>query len=210
MKLIITRHGETEENREGIIQGHLPGKLSKTGKAQAKLVALRLKDEKIDLIYSSDLARAADTAKEIARFHPDALLMFVKELRERYLGDLQGKKRSDYDHESDGSYSKIKDPKNADSFSVEPVEPKGLEPMEDLFNRAKSFLNRILSEHPNCTVLFVAHSGINKALVAAITEKSHEDIKGIENPHNTSVYIFEFDEDKKHKVHLLNCIKHLD
>lgn len=83
MRLIITRHGETEENTAGIIQGHLPGKLSDRGIAQAKKVALRLKNEKIDAIYSSDLARTSDTAKEIAKFHPTIPIEFVKELREK-------------------------------------------------------------------------------------------------------------------------------
>ena len=45
MKLIITRHGETIENTEGIIQGHLHGTLSKLGKEQARKVAERLKKE---------------------------------------------------------------------------------------------------------------------------------------------------------------------
>ena len=48
MRLILTRHGETEENVADIIQGHLPGKLSEKGIAQVKKVAKRLKDEKID------------------------------------------------------------------------------------------------------------------------------------------------------------------
>ncbi len=51
MRLIITRHGETEENIAGIMMGHLQGKLSATGIEQAKKVALRLKDEKIDFIF---------------------------------------------------------------------------------------------------------------------------------------------------------------
>jgi len=45
MKLIITRHGETEENTKGIIMGHLPGKLTPLGIEQAKKVAQRLKNE---------------------------------------------------------------------------------------------------------------------------------------------------------------------
>jgi broad specificity phosphatase PhoE len=132
-------------------------------------------------------------------------LIFVKELCERYLGNLQGKKRSDYNHWYDVSYSK-----SSDYFSADPIEPEGLESIGALFNRARSFLHRILSDHPNDTVLFVAHNGINKALIAAITKDSHEDIKCIENLHNTSINIFEFDEERKHKVNLLNCIKHLD
>jgi len=43
MKLILTRHGETIENQKGIMQGHLPGHLSKQGVEQAKKLALRLK-----------------------------------------------------------------------------------------------------------------------------------------------------------------------
>ena len=94
MRLILTRHGETEENKIGIMQGHLPGKLSAEGIEQAQKLALRLKDEKIDFIYSSDLARASDTAKEIASFHPHAPIKFVEDLRERNLGEFQGKKKS--------------------------------------------------------------------------------------------------------------------
>ena len=47
MKLILTRHGETELNLKGIMQGHLPGKLTKNGINQAEKLALRLKNEKI-------------------------------------------------------------------------------------------------------------------------------------------------------------------
>jgi len=84
MRIILTRHGQTEENLQGILQGHLQGKLSQLGKEQARKLALRLKDEKIDYIYSSDLARAADTAKEIAKYHPDTPIKFVKDMREPY------------------------------------------------------------------------------------------------------------------------------
>ena len=50
MKLIITRHGETEESVGGILMGHLPGILTINGTNQAKKLALRLKDGKIDFI----------------------------------------------------------------------------------------------------------------------------------------------------------------
>ena len=50
MRLIITRHGETEENKAGIMQGHLPGVLSELGKEQAEKLAERFKNDKIDLV----------------------------------------------------------------------------------------------------------------------------------------------------------------
>jgi broad specificity phosphatase PhoE len=52
-------------------------------------LAARLSSERIDRIVSSDLARAADTAREIAGRHPGALVEFTEELRERHLGQWQ-------------------------------------------------------------------------------------------------------------------------
>jgi probable phosphoglycerate mutase len=196
MRLILTRHGETEENLAGIIQGHLPGTLSKEGIEQAKKVAIRLKDEKIDYIYSSDLARTSETAKEIAKYHSNVPIKFVKDLREKYLGEWQGKKKSEL------GFSK--------TTSIVGIFPKDGETSEELFNRAKNFLYKVLTRHPNDTVLLAGHNGINKALVAVITNKKSEDIKSIENFHNTSITIFEIDQDKNHKIHLFNCKKHLD
>lgn len=51
MKLIMARHGQTEENVKKIFQGHLPGKLTKLGEEQAKKLAERLKDEKLILFF---------------------------------------------------------------------------------------------------------------------------------------------------------------
>ena len=64
MRLILVRHGETNENKNKVVQGFLNTTLSKIGIQQAKKVANRLKDEKIDFAYSSDLDRAKQTAKE--------------------------------------------------------------------------------------------------------------------------------------------------
>ena len=64
MKLIIVRHGQTDANITGIIQGHGESNLTLLGKKQAQKIALRLKEEKIDYAYSSDLRRAKETAEE--------------------------------------------------------------------------------------------------------------------------------------------------
>ena len=198
MKLIITRHGETEENAQGIIQGHLPGTLSKLGIEQAERIANRLKDEKIDFIYSSDLARAADTAKKIAKFHPDTPLEFVKEIRERNQGEWQGKKSSEINR-ADPSLKK----------DVIGVIPLGGESYEQLYDRAKKFLDEVLHKHRNDTVLLVTHAGIGLALTCVITNKPLKDIGEIERLKNTSINIFEIDEEKNHKIILFNCTKHL-
>ena len=74
-KLIIVRHGETEENAKRITQGHLNSQLSEKGKEQAQKLALRLKDEKIDCCYSSDLDRCMNTAKKIIELHSNSKIV---------------------------------------------------------------------------------------------------------------------------------------
>ncbi len=193
MKLIITRHGETIENKQGIMQGHLPGKLSELGIEQAKKLAERLKEEKIDVIYSSDLTRAADTAKEIAKFHSDVPLIFTKELRERNLGELQGRNKSEFGWKEG---------------SMELVGEKG-ETLEESVERAKKFLHQILHKHKKDTVLVIGHNGINKAIISQIIGKTMMEMKKMGILKNTCVNIFEIDENKNHKIILFNCAKHL-
>lgn len=196
MRVIITRHGETEENKVGILQGYLPGKLSAQGIVQAKKLALRLKDEKIDYIFSSDLARAADTAKEIAKYHSEIPIKFVKGLRERDIGELQGKRKDEIDWETN-------------KRSIVFITSNKGETLEDLYNRAEKFLHDTLHEHREDNVLFVCHGGVGKALIAVITGKTPLDIRAMDSLDNTSVSIFDIDEDKNHKIICLNCTNHL-
>ena len=196
MRLIITRHGQTEENREGIIQGHLPGHLSPAGLEQAKKVALRLKDEPIDFILSSDLARAADTAREIARFHPDVPLEFSEAMRERFLGEWQGKRKKELRIDR--------------SKGIEASLPRDAEPLDALYARASDLVTRVLTDHPHDSVLLVGHSGINKAIIAALAGKGAEGIHSVDHQRNTGVTVLEVNEQGHHEVLCCNCTKHLD
>lgn len=70
MRIVLIRHGESEANRLGIKQGKtIDTSLSELGRKQAGRVAERLKNEKIDLIYASNLKRARETAEAIAKHH---------------------------------------------------------------------------------------------------------------------------------------------
>jgi broad specificity phosphatase PhoE len=83
MKLLIVRHAESKANIKGILQGQkIDTSLSKLGKEQAKKVGERLKDEKIEAVYSSDLKRAKETAEEIAKHHKLKVIL-DKRLREK-------------------------------------------------------------------------------------------------------------------------------
>lgn len=197
MKLIVTRHGETEENLAGIMQGHLPGKLSEEGKIQAKKLARRLKDEKIDVIYSSDLARTVDTANEIAFFHKETPLLLTAELRERKHGEFEGKKRGELNEEKVSQFRSIT------------TAPKSGESWLQVYERAQLFLDKLIHKHKNQTVLIVSHGGFIRAMVCVIKNQPPEEIFNIDKIINTSVTIFEIEEDKNHTILLYNCNQHL-
>ncbi|KAH9503685.1 hypothetical protein Btru_067153 [Bulinus truncatus] len=83
--ITLVRHGETLENREKILQGQTDTHLSDLGKKQAKLVGLRLRDVKFSHMFSSDLSRAAETARAIAEANTASSceLILDSRLRER-------------------------------------------------------------------------------------------------------------------------------
>jgi len=193
MRLILTRHGETMDNKKGISQGHLLGKLSAEGKRQIKKVAARLRKENISCIYSSDLARAFDTAKFIAKHHKKAPLIPVKELRECDLKKWAGKKWP-LNPEEKARMKKI--------YGM-------IESRASMRRRAKKILDKAYSKYPDGCVLFVGHAGINKALISVIMKKPAKYMGELEQ-HNTAINIFEIREDGNHRIHLLNCKKHLE
>jgi len=95
VRVILVRHGETEWNRLHQIQGsNSDTSLNKTGRQQVESLALRLKKELIQAIYSSPLERALDTARAIARYHRLEINP-EPDLREFDLGELEGTKIED-------------------------------------------------------------------------------------------------------------------
>ena len=89
-KVILIRHGETDWNLERRIQGgNSDTQLNERGQRQAESLALRLKTEKIQAIYSSPLRRARDTARAIARYH-QLTVGIEPSLKEIEVGELEG------------------------------------------------------------------------------------------------------------------------
>ena len=65
MKIYVIRHGETNANKEGVLQGSSDWPLNENGIKLAKLTGQNMKDIKFDICYSSPLIRAKDTAKYV-------------------------------------------------------------------------------------------------------------------------------------------------
>ena len=83
IRIYVVRHGETEENRQKIVQGHLDTSLNSEGERQSDLLAKALKDVPFDACYSSDLQRAVETAKRVLVHHSGVQLQTQLAVRER-------------------------------------------------------------------------------------------------------------------------------
>src|SRR5213078_2372373 len=87
--LLLVRHGETDWNAAGRLQGHTDRPLSDYGREQARRLADELSSEGVDAIYTSDLARARETAEIVAeRLHLPVVL--DPDLREKNWGTWEG------------------------------------------------------------------------------------------------------------------------
>jgi len=94
LHILLLRHGQTDSNAGGMIQGHLPVPLNDLGRKQADLLAQRIADwrPRVEAIVSSDLARAVQTAEPIAQACGLAdRITFDRAWRERGLGEMEGK-----------------------------------------------------------------------------------------------------------------------
>lgn len=149
--IILIRHGETDWNAKGRIQGHLPVPLNARGAAQAEALALHLRDIPFDTIYSSDLLRARQTAGMIAELSGHEIQRDAR-LREWDLGILTGMLRVDAEREQ---------PKAANiyrNYLVDQVIPDG-ESIRERFERVTHAVADIAAQHPGETVLVVSHGG---------------------------------------------------
>jgi probable phosphoglycerate mutase len=146
MKLILLRHGETEEEKRGVILGNLPGTLSAEGKEQAVKIAELIKaaDFRPEAIIASDLARTADYAAIIGR-ELNLKIELEPLARERGAGEVEGKDPDEIDWEK---YEQVPKPLR---------KHPGGESFEDVRSRAKEFLKKI-RPLPFHTVILVSHS----------------------------------------------------
>jgi broad specificity phosphatase PhoE len=87
--LLLVRHGETDWNADGRLQGQTDRPLSDFGRRQARRLAEELVDEELEAIYSSDLARARETA-EILGERLGLPVVLDADLREKDWGTWEG------------------------------------------------------------------------------------------------------------------------
>ncbi|HIJ74156.1 MAG TPA: histidine phosphatase family protein [Candidatus Hydrogenedentes bacterium] len=155
-QVVVVRHGETEWNLEGRLQGHLDSPLTEKGVAQARALADRLEGQAFDVLYSSDLGRAYHTA-EIIGNKIGVDVTTDKRLRERHLGIFQGRTWREIEETSPDEYALYM------GSGPDYVIPEG-ESARQRFDRTIACLEDVACSHPGATVLVVAHGGVLNGL----------------------------------------------
>lgn len=90
-KIYVFRHGQTTYNQDKIFTGWKDAKLTSLGIKQAKVIASKLKNKKIDVAFQTSLSRSKDTLKEVLKFHPECSeLIEANHMIERSYGALAG------------------------------------------------------------------------------------------------------------------------
>lgn len=156
--LYIVRHGETEWNALGRVQGQTDIDLNINGENQAKTLGEKLKDIEFAAAFSSDLLRAKRTA-EIVVLERNLLIQTTKLLRERNFGQYEGKLIADL-REVDISLSKLTD-KERFSTKIFP----DVENDEDIITRFITFIREVCVAYLGKDVLIATHGGVMGTLL---------------------------------------------
>lgn len=200
VRALIVRHGETEWNAIGRMQGASDIPLSSAGIRQATALAHRLEGERIDAVYSSDLSRAVETARIVAGAYRPSLRQ-LRALRETMLGDWEGLTVEDITARGEGE---LYEAYRSDSWRVRP--PNG-ERLEQVAERMTSAMDEIVKSHAGQTILVVGHGGSLRALFCQALGVPARAMLGF-RLHNASLSVVEYGPQRA-SLALVNDVSHV-
>ncbi|MBE6702817.1 MAG: histidine phosphatase family protein [Ruminococcaceae bacterium] len=188
-KLIIVRHGESEANEKGVVAGHNDYKLSALGLEQARQTADHLAGERIDLVCSSDLTRAVQTAEPVAKAR-GLQVMTYPELRETYCGRWEGVTFEYLQTKEADAYASFRD--DYMYFTL----PEG----ENIWESGVRFYNKVkelADANPDKTIFIAAHGAVIRVFWVLCCGTPRE-IAGEKHPYpsNASYSVVEYKDGK--------------
>ncbi len=162
LKIYLARHGQNQDNVNGILNGHRDEPLTPLGEQQAHITATYIKEAGLtfDAVYSSPLKRAFRTAEIITSDLGLNLPTVEEDLVERNFGVMTGY-----------PVSKIEEMCAPEIIKTGTITyflcPKGAETFPELIERGKKVINYIQTNHSDGSILLVTHGDIGKMIYAA-------------------------------------------
>lgn len=174
-RLVLTRHGETNSNKNKTFQGEQPSYLNETGRGQAQDLAVKLESEKIDLIGCSIMDRAKQTAEIVATHLQHKTVYVFANLREFKIGKLEGKPSTDYKDLlkksiENGEYTTLEQKR---AYRV----IEGANTIQEVLDRVIPTLKYVAMCCPNQKVALVIHAWVMQVLVSMFKEVDKDDVE---------------------------------
>lgn len=176
--IYLFRHGQTYFNRDKRFTGWKDSKLTPLGVRQAKKIAEKLKNKRIDVAYQTSLSRSKDTLKYVLKYHPECKEIITDDrMIERSYGKLQGMSHNKY-------IEKFGRKKFDIIHRSYDVPPPGGESIKMVEKRVKSFikdlLNKIKKEKVN--VAISAHGNSMRPFRRYFEKLTIKEMMKLENP----------------------------
>lgn len=163
MKLYVVRHGQTEYNHQGRVQGWSDIPLNQTGHQQAHTAATHF-DTVIDTIFCSDLIRTQETAQYFKQKHTTTPFFIDWRLRERCFGDIENQHKDTLSIQDWEEFWLL----------TETVSIPNAEPLSQYNLRIQSFLDDLKTYHSDKqSILIVTHGGTINRLNTLIHPEIH-------------------------------------
>ena len=195
LRIYLARHGQTDWNLEGRLQGGTDVPLDAAGRQQAVALAERLKGVRLDAVYSSALRRTRETAEIVSG--AAVPLSPLAGLNERRLGKFEGQKlaRSTVSGASPGA-SASDDPltREYDRRLVDPDDTlDGGESLKDFAARISRTTTDLRAKNRSGNILIVGHSMTNQMILKALLDLTLEQANGIQQA-NDELYMVELND----------------
>lgn len=176
MKLFFMRHGQSTYNMENKFTGWLDPPLSELGKKQSKEIAKELSQYNIDIVYSSTLLRAKQTAEIIINNHPNIPKNIILDplLNERNYGKWAGKNKNKVK-------SEVGEEKFLEVRRGWEIPPEDGESLQDTAHRVNNWIEKLKTEHTNNeNILIVSHGNTIRAISVLLNINTKENIHNFE------------------------------
>jgi len=203
-RIIMVRHGQSIANKESRFAGHSDFDLSEIGHEQASLAAKYLSAiEKPDVIYSSDLSRAHNTAVPFAKEY-GLPINDTEHLREMYAGKWEGEKVSDLIERFNEDMTAWRD-----DFSN--ARCTGGESVAELYARVVPAVKDIAKKHLGQTVLMTTHATPIRAIECYSRGWGADRMADVDFVRNSAINIFEYNDSDGSIIAIkTNIVDHLE